>query len=78
MITMREQLLAESKGVKDSVKWLNKRIKARKKELESHRWGILDDVEYREKAIISEMVSIKIGLEKYAKKLKHMANEVFY
>ncbi|OME54086.1 hypothetical protein BSK59_16015 [Paenibacillus odorifer] len=69
MITMREQYLAESKGVKDSAKWLDKRIKEKKKNM----W---DDWYSPDKAIIEEMVNIKIGLEKYAKKLKHMANEV--
>lgn len=76
MITMREQFLAESKGVKDCVKWLNRRIKERKKIVEERSWPVFDAELSEEKAVIAEMIDIKIGLEKYAKKLKHMADEV--
>lgn len=69
MITMRDQLLAESKGVKDCVKWLNKRIKEKQRNID-------DDWYSSDRAVIAEMIDIKIGLEKYAKKLKHMADEV--
>ncbi|EJW13923.1 hypothetical protein M5X05_26515 [Paenibacillus alvei] len=69
MMTLREQYLAESKSVKDCVKWLNKRIKEKKE-------NVSYDYYSPDNAIIEEMVNIKIGLEKYAKKLKHMANEV--
>lgn len=76
MITMREQFLAESKGVKDCVKWLNKRIKEKKTIIEERSWPVFDAELSEGKAVIAEMVSIKIGLEKYAKQLKHMADEV--
>ncbi|MGG4105265.1 hypothetical protein AAXB25_15210 [Paenibacillus lautus] len=69
MMTMKEQLLAESKGVKDCVKWLNKRIKDKQRNID-------DDWYSSDRAVIAEMIDIKIGLEKYAKKLKHMADEV--
>ncbi|MCY9545283.1 hypothetical protein M5X02_32155 [Paenibacillus alvei] len=55
--------------MKDCVKWLNKRIKEKKE-------NVSYDYYSPDNAIIEEMVNIKIGLEKYAKKLKHMANEV--
>ncbi|TVX85995.1 hypothetical protein FPZ44_23900 [Paenibacillus agilis] len=69
MMTMREQFLAESKGVKDCVKWLNKRIKEKNR-------NMCRDFYSSDKAVIEELVNLKVGMEKYAKKLKHMANEV--
>lgn len=69
---LRDQYLAESEGVKDCVKWLNKRIKEKQKAIEGSYYG--DN--YVEKAVINELINVKISLEKYSKKLKHMANEV--
>lgn len=66
---MRDQLLAESKGVKDCVKWLNIRIKDKQRNIDDG-WYSSD------RAVIAEMIDIKIGLEKYSRKLKHMADEV--
>lgn len=75
MISTREQLLAESKGVMDSAKWLKKRIKTRKKRLDNLPWSPYDEVRCVEVNVIEEMNEIRVGLEKHARKLKHMADE---
>lgn len=72
-MTTREKYLTESKAVKDCAKWLNKRIKEKQKEAKSS-WDMYHSAELN--AVIREMVSIKAGLEKHSKKLKHMANEL--
>ncbi len=70
-----EYLLAKSDGVKDCVKWIEKRIKAKKKHLKEEDWYYIPHAELGCKAEIDELISVKISLEKYAKKLKHEANE---
>ncbi|WP_261378520.1 hypothetical protein [Paenibacillus agilis] len=51
------------------MKWLNKRIKEKNR-------NMCRDFYSSDKAVIEELVNLKVGMEKYAKKLKHMANEV--
>lgn len=75
MQTLREQLLSESKGIKDTVKWLEKKIKEKRKAIEGDSWYYYYNDNHVEKAIIEELIKVKVGLEKYSKKLKHMANE---
>ena len=71
-----EQLLYKSEGVKDCVKWIEKRIKEEQKFNDSiDRYYNPESWNERNHAI-KEMISIKISLEKYAKKLKHEANEI--
>ncbi len=70
-----EYLMAKSDGVKDCVKWIEKRIKVKKEILEETDWFYVPDTRIECKAEIEELISVKISLEKYAKKLKHMANE---
>lgn len=70
-----EKLLCKSEGVKDCVKWIENRIKSEQKLNDSiDRFFNPESWNERHKAI-KEMISIKIGLEKYAKKLKHEAAE---
>lgn len=71
-----EQLLWRSEGVKDCVKWVEKRIKEEQKFNDSiDSYFNPESWNERNKAI-KEMVSIKVGLEKYAKKLKYEAKEL--
>lgn len=79
-----EILLAKSEGVMDCVKHLIKDIKAEQKNLKEeqerrNRLGYYaGSGEYRDperKAKIDILTEQKISLEKYAKKLKHMARE---
>lgn len=74
LLTKKEQLLAESKGVKDCVKWLEKRIKEKQKELEKveRYYGEICELD----VAIKTLIEVKISLEKYSRKLKHEANEV--
>lgn len=82
-------MLSEDKieGIKDCIKFIEKRCKEQKKEIEiatknRQDFGMFDDcgesytiAEYEEKAKLQAMVSIKISLEKYAKKLKYELKE---
>lgn len=70
--------MSKSDGVKDCVKWLEKRIKEKKKEIDKYKRNYFDEsyFEISEKASLNEMISIKISLEKYYKKLKHEEQEV--
>ena len=78
----------KSEGVKDCVKWLKDKLKEEKKELEKDNknyatWGMFSDcgpsyenaVVERE-ARMESLVEVKVGLEKYMRKLRHMADEV--
>jgi len=67
---MNRELLYKSEGVNDCVKWLNKEIKSAQEQQNNFYYSSID---YNER--INTMIRIKISLEKYAKKLKHQANE---
>ena len=83
-----EQYLLKAKGVHDCVKWMGKKIKEEQSNLEGAKqsykdFGMFDDCgesysnDYTEaKAIVKCLIGVKISLEKYEKKLKHMAEEV--
>lgn len=71
-----QHLLVKSEGVKDCVKWIEKRIKEKQKYLKEQDWYYIPEAELEYKAAINELISVKISLEKYAKKLKHIANEL--
>jgi len=88
LVLTKEQLLMKSEGVRDCVKWLEKKLKEEKKELEKDNknyatWGMFSDcgpsyenaVVERE-ARIEALVEAKVSLEKYMRKLRHMADEV--
>lgn len=63
-------LLDKSEGVKDCVKFIENRLKEINKEIEAR--------DYYDDPLInvrSELVNIKISLEKYSKKLKHQYKE---
>ncbi len=76
----------KSEGVKDVVEWLEGRIKSAKVNYEQaiedrKNFGMYEDCgecyhqnEAVAKAVLDELVSIKISTEKYAKKLKHEEN----
>ncbi|MCY9737483.1 hypothetical protein M5X17_27660 [Paenibacillus alvei] len=68
---MKEELLAQSEEVKKCAKWVNKRIKDKQKE-----YSYSSDYYGQTKAVIDEMIQIKVGLEKRSRLLKHMANEL--
>jgi len=84
----KEQLLMKSEGVKDCVKWLENKLKGEKNELENDNknystWGMFDDCgPSYENAIVERearmesLIEAKVGLEKYMRKLRHMADEV--
>jgi len=67
---MNKELLYKSEGVNDCVKWLTKEIKSTQEQQNNFYYSNID---YNER--INTMIKIKISLEKYAKKLKHQANE---
>jgi hypothetical protein len=70
----------KSEGVKDVFKWLEQKCKEQKKEVDELEdlcrgsWGFLyrnsDDL-LRAKERLQAYVDIKVGVEKYMKKLKH-------
>lgn len=84
----KEQLLMKSEGVKDCVKWLEKKLKEEKEYLKDDEknyanFGMFDDCgpSYRQNLIerearIESLVEVKVSLEKYMRKLRHMADEV--
>jgi len=86
-ISQRNKLMAMSKGVKDCVKFIEKQIKNEQKYLlreeeDERQLGHFEDcgVFYREQVLkqkerINTMIEMKIKIEKYSKKLKHMAEE---
>lgn len=87
-LSKKEKLLAQSEAVKDCAKHIERKIKQEQKYLEyekkdARNFGMFEDCgqfyvdkvterETRIKTLIEE----KISLEKYAKKLKHQAEEV--
>jgi len=87
-ILTKEQLLIKSEGVKDCVKWLKDKLKEEKESLKYNekmlsQFGMFDDCgpSYRNDVVVriarmESLVEAKIGLEKYMKKLRHMAEEV--
>ena len=89
LVLTKEQLLMKSEGVKDCVKWLEKKLKGEKNELENDNknydtWGMFDDCgPSYENAIVERearmeaLVEVKVSLEKYMRKLRHMADEVY-
>lgn len=76
MGSTKEQLLYKSEGVGDCVKWIKGRLKSEKQSLETNDWYYNPEGKLEREAVIRELVSVKIGLEKYAKKLKHEADEM--
>ena len=84
----KEQLLMKSNGVKDCVKWIEKKLKDEKEQLKYdedmwNSYGMFEDcgesykvAVYERKARMEALVETKISLQKYMKKLKHMAEEV--
>ena len=70
---MNRELLYKSEGVKDCVKWLIEQIKSEQEQQNRSLFWYDDNTDYNER--INTMIRIKISLEKYAKKLKHQANE---
>jgi len=70
---MNRELLYKSEGVKDCVKWLVEQIKLEQEQQNRSLFWYDDTTDYNER--INIMIRIKISLEKYAKKLKHQANE---
>ena len=74
---MDKELLYKAEGVKDCVKWLIKQIKLEQKQQKQQNRSLFwynDTTDYNER--INTMINIKIGLEKYAKKLKHQLEEI--
>lgn len=87
-LSKKEKLLAQSEAVKDCAKHLERKIKREQKYLEheqqdARHFGIFEDcgqfyvdkVKERETRI-KTLIEEKISLEKYAKKLKHQAEEI--
>ncbi|MEK4787430.1 MULTISPECIES: hypothetical protein [Bacillus] len=77
-MTEKERLLAKSDGVKDCVKHIKKKIKAEQRLLKQEKEKEFFANEFqivRHKEKIQILTEEKINLEKYAKKLKHLANE---
>jgi len=75
-----EFLKAKSLGVKDCVKWIESKIKLEKQKLKNvenkHKYDYYegeDSIKQNEK--MSTLISIKVGLDKYQKKLNHESNE---
>ncbi|EEM25493.1 hypothetical protein CN357_04970 [Bacillus cereus] len=78
IMTEKERLLAKSDGVKDCVKHLKKKIKAEQRLLKQEEEKDFFANEFqiaRHRETIRVLTEEKISLEKYAKKLKHLANE---
>jgi len=88
VILTKEQLLMKSEGAKDCVKWLEKKLKEEKEYLKEDNenlktFGMFSDCgpSYRNAVIEREarmesLIEAKVGLEKYMRKLRHMAEEV--
>jgi len=84
---MNNELLLKADGVKDCVKWLEKKIKEEQKILEKVKtdlqsFGMFEDCrssyeqEYiKQQAKVETLIDVKISFEKYSKKLKHEAEE---
>jgi len=70
---MNQELFYKSEGVRDCVKWLEKKIKEDRKYYKEF-YGSSDDFYYL-KTRVDSLIEVKISLEKYMKKLKHKANE---
>ena len=71
---MGKELLYKAEGVKDCVKWLIEQIKLEQEQQNRSLFWYDDTTDYNER--INTMINIKIGLEKYAKKLKHQLEEI--
>ena len=71
---MDKELLYKAEGVKDCVKWLIEQIKLEQEQQNRSLFWYDDTTDYNER--INTMINIKIGLEKYAKKLKHQLEEI--
>ena len=88
LVLTKEQLLMKSEGVRDCVKWLEKKLKDEKNELENNNknyatWGMFSDCgpSYKNAVVEREarmeaLIEVKVSLEKYMRKLRHMADEV--
>lgn len=67
--------LIKAEGVKDCVKWIEKRIKEKQRQLNECSSYYDSEIRVLLQTEINEAIEIKISLEKYAKKLKHMTEE---
>lgn len=84
----KNELLIKAEGVKDCIKWIEKKLKEEKKFLYEERreelgYGCFEDCGqfYKDNVTKREgrmqgLIDIKVELEKYMKKLKHMSEEV--
>lgn len=72
---MNQELYYKSEGVRDCVKWLIKRIKEKQKYLNDNDWYYMPEARKELECAISELISVKISLEKYMKKLIHQSKE---
>jgi hypothetical protein len=83
-----EELLYKSDGVKECVKWIEKKLKKEKEQLKTDEdlesaYGMYENCgsSYRDAVVKREgrmesLVEVKVELEKYMKKLRHEADEV--
>lgn len=73
VISKKEEILIKSEGVKDCVKWVEKILKETKKELDD-----CGDWEYHSiiQSRLEGQLKIKVGLERYLKKLRYEADEI--
>lgn len=72
---MNQELHYKSEGVRDCVKWIIKRIKEKQKYLNDNDWYYIPEARKELECAISELISVKISLEKYMKKLIHQSKE---
>ena len=75
-ISLKDQLFYEAQGVKNCVKILKQRIKEEQKFLKETDWYYIPDDKIRQETSIKSLISVKISLEKYGKKLKHISKEM--
>lgn len=64
---------SKSEGVKDVLEWLEVRCKALKADFEDSKGDVYSDGYFADQAEarFKEALCIKVGVEKYMKKLKH-------
>lgn len=72
---MNNELYYKSEGVRDCVKWVIKRIKEKQKYLNNNDWYYIPEAKMELEYAIKELISVKISLEKYMKKLIHQSKE---
>lgn len=78
-MTNSEFLKAKSLGVKDCVKWIESKIKLEKQKLKNvedkYQYDYYEGEDSIKQKKMSTLISIKVGLDKYQKKLNHESNE---